>query len=406
MHSNRTAVADELLVTLDTDTDMEDLILDDSVMGHPSIDVERQTVVEQSILLSTLARLEQEVEQLREANQGLQADLDLFREQTDQQEQDYEQRLQALRVQHEQELTSLQRQETQRVSLLQSTLKTQLTTLRALHQETRQDQLHAEADLATLLLYLQGRRGGHAAEQISLQERASWFSLSPDTVDSMDPPAMMTTTSAVPLAGSKSSLSSTSSDLICVTAMGQSCLRFLQQLDMALSNLSATLSFKEGELPDIGDLVMQHGIVPDSDQNQNQNHLKRRRQQKRRSDCSSVSSGKTIVAQQQQQQQHQQQPRRQLFLPHQHLVSAIAPSVRQLIENHPVQSVSNDIEIRKHIQEKEVLQQRLSEQQIHHQLEVERIKQECIRLYRESLQEVRAELLDKMRQRRRQKRKL
>lgn len=199
-------------------------------------------------------------------------------------------------------------------------------------------------------------------------------------------------------------------DMGCKTTIGQACLLILQQLDTRISHINPFVAMTDPMQVDT--------TQPQSQQREEEtgesgvNLLKRRRQQhKRLSDSSSASSGKTIVN------------------PHLTIGTATAAvtPVNQLqpegkagqLEQtlatlHGISNADGTLgggytqtgtDLQNFIQEKEYLQQCLMNQQADHQLEIENIKQQCIRLYRESLHEVRAELMDKMQHRHHQKRR-
>jgi len=308
-------------------------------------------------------------------------------------------------------MQGFQHQESQRVSVLQSTLKTQLAALRNLHRETRDQHRQAEADLKLLLDFLKNTIGPtwiHFYSKSNRQEGRPDPSKSAWSEDQV-PDRMMDPHPPKDQDWALDKHRVTTVDMACKTTTGQACLLILQQLDRGI-NLAIPLlamidplhvNFTQPQSQQREEVPGESGV----------NLLKRRRQQhKRLSDSSSASSGKTIVT------------------PHVTIgaATAVATPLNQpqpaakadqieqtLATLKGVGDVSGigggytptGTDLQKFIQENEYLQQCLTNQQADHQLEIENIKQQCIRLYRESLHEVRAELIDRMQHRRHQKRK-
>ncbi|GJJ76800.1 hypothetical protein EMPS_09159 [Entomortierella parvispora] len=379
-------------------------------------------------LLNTLAQLEEEVGRLRGVNRELQSALDQCRQHNDMIEQDYEQKLQAIQKQHEEMVTDMknqlkrqhdqeiqdhQHQESQRVAVLQSTLKTQLTALRNLHRETRDQHRQAEADLSLLLDYLKNTLSPSWIHFCNTSSQKGGYQESPKSAWSMNQVSHFTTDRQdrkVQEEALDKSLALTG-DMACKTTTGQSCWLILQQLDRGINDIIPLVAD--------ADPLTFDSIQPQARQwkegtgESGVNLLKRRRQQHKRLSDSSASSGKTIVAT--------------------HLAVGTATTATTAAASpDPPSSATKAGQIQQALatlhcvgdmrameggrlptendllnfkQEKEYFLQCLTDLQADHQLEIENIKQQCIRLYRESLHEVRAELMDKMQHKRLQKRR-
>ncbi|KAG0213079.1 hypothetical protein BGX28_005100 [Mortierella sp. GBA30] len=171
----------------------------------------------------------------------------------------------------------------------------------------------------------------------------------------------------------------------CKTALGQQCLAFLEQVleailkPSSLTSRPPTRSCTNTQAPRTS-LDMISNYHPGCVEQDLELHFNGEEQcfrqgyqgQKKRYSDSSASSGKTIVA------------------------SRPQPTIRFYDDFSGKYAINI---LKTGIGEKEELEQELEEQEDEHQKEIERLKTQCIRIYRESLEDVRAEMMAKMRSR-------
>ncbi|KAG0018379.1 hypothetical protein BGZ80_007234 [Entomortierella chlamydospora] len=365
-------------------------------------------------LLDTISQLEQEVVELRDANRELQAFLRESEERYDCLATEFDARICQIQDEHElskeetkrrakrfhdeamkkrekeeeKRLTSMQ----EHVGQLEASNKELCATIRAMQRERFETERSQRDDLAALSSFLQNdiiptlhnmlvmpvemeRAQADDAKPLpvplALQTDTLWDKVhgrkfmdklveSPDTIS---PPASKssTTTSDMdspdPLVGRPPSKEEHSSSRSCTTLRGQKCLKLLEHLWTILITVSPTAAVGHREYP-----TASRGDIGDEDQ------TLWRKQQKRHSD-SSISSGKTLVI-----------PR--LILPSNssHFIATATTT------EHSDTLTAFAFDGHKEAQEPLDREAGMD------------VKQQCIRLYRESLEDVRTEMLAKVTQ--------
>ncbi|KAF9361498.1 hypothetical protein BGX26_002848, partial [Mortierella sp. AD094] len=386
-------------------------------------------------LLDTISQLEQEVTELRDANRELQVFLRESEERYDCLATEFDARIRHIQDEHdlskeetkkrakrfhdeamkkrqkdeEKRLTSMQ----EHVGQLEASNKELSATIRAMQRERLEIERSQRDDLAVLNSFLendivptlhsvlvtpaetekaQADDGKPVLVPLTLQTDALWDRIhgmkftdklveSPDTIlPSITKISTITADMDYPdpqvehLPSKEEHPCSRS----CTTLRGQKCLNLLEHIWTVLITVSPTALVGHHEYP-----TAFGGHVGDEDQ------IWWRKQQKRHSDSSSISSGKTIVV-----------PR--FMIPSHPAYSIATATITEhsdtlkafAFNSHKEAQESLDREAGKDIK----LEQHLAKQRAEHKLEIERIKQQCVRLYRESLEDVRTEMLAKVTQ--------
>ncbi|KAF9166228.1 hypothetical protein BGX21_006905 [Mortierella sp. AD011] len=385
-------------------------------------------------LLDTISQLEQEVIELRDANRELQAFLHESEERYDCLATEFDARIRQIQDEHElskgemkrraksfhdeamkkrekeeeKRLTSMQ----EHVGQLEASNKELCATIRAMQRERFETERSQRDDLAVLSSFLQNdiiptlhnmlvmpvemeKAQADDAKLVSvplaLQTDTLWDKVhgrkfmdklveSPDTIS---PPASKSSTvasdmdSPSPLLGHLPSKEEHSGSRSCATLRGQKCLKLLEHLWTILITVSPTAAAGHREYS-----TASRGDVGDEDQ------TLWRKQQKRHSD-SSISSGKTLVV------PHLIIPSNSSYFiatatttEHSDTLTTSAFGGHKEAQESLDREADMDIKLEHH----------LAKQRAEHKLEIEKIKQQCVRLYRESLEGVRTEMLAKFTQ--------